>query len=62
MFAVSNFDFRGEAKRDKSLDISKSRFNTSNFIPERQRVEVAEKYAAEKFFHEKYSKEEEEHN
>jgi hypothetical protein len=31
-FKVSQYDFRGEAKRDKSLDITDKPFKTSNFL------------------------------
>ena len=61
-YAVGFFDIRGEKGRDKTLDISQNRFNTSNFLTKDQRCEQAEVYAKEKFFHEKYTKEEEEQN
>lgn len=37
-FRTENFDFRGEKGRNKSLDISGSRFNCSTFKTNEQRV------------------------
>ena len=58
-FKVGYYDFRGEKGRDKSLDISQSRFNTSTFLTKQERATEAVEYAKEKFFQERYTRDEE---
>ena len=58
-FKTEHFDFRGEKGRNKGLDVSEERFNCSTFKTNEQRVQDAQDYCHERFFQEKYRKEEE---
>jgi hypothetical protein len=52
-YKTSYYDFRGEKGRDKTLDISPKRFNTTNFMTTKERVEFAEKTAKDGLFQER---------
>ena len=52
-FKTSYYDFRGEKGRDKALDISPKRFNTTTFMTTKERVEHAEKISKDGLFQER---------
>jgi len=49
-YKTSFYDFRGEKGRDKALDISPKRFNTTTFMTTKERVEHAERAAKDGLF------------
>lgn len=58
-YKVDFYDFRGEKGRDKTLDISPKRFNSTMYQTSQERVDKAVKQAGENFFNEKYHRKEE---
>ena len=61
-YKTNFYDFRGEKGRDKGLDISPKRFNTTTFMTTKERVELAEKVAKDGLFQEKNHQKEEKFN